>query len=110
MLLGLPIPDSVIYLIGYVTTILLIPRTIEYITTLLLKSSRRIDLRANKNSYAIVTGSSDGIGLEYARQLAKRGFNLLLISRTESKLKKIQEDLQKKYRIDVSFPYLKLSF
>ena len=40
-----------------------------------------------KGTWALVTGSSDGIGLEFARQLAREGFNICLVSRTESKLK-----------------------
>jgi 17beta-estradiol 17-dehydrogenase / very-long-chain 3-oxoacyl-CoA reductase len=34
----------------------------------------------------VVTGASDGIGKEYAVQLARKGFNLVLVSRTQSKL------------------------
>ncbi|XP_037930325.1 hydroxysteroid dehydrogenase-like protein 1, partial [Teleopsis dalmanni] len=37
--------------------------------------------------WAVVTGSTDGIGKYYARELARKGFNVVLISRTESKLK-----------------------
>ena len=33
-----------------------------------------------------MTGASDGIGLEFSTQLAKRGFSLILVSRTQSKL------------------------
>jgi len=40
-----------------------------------------------KGTWALVTGSTDGIGLEFARQLAREGFNICLVSRTESKLK-----------------------
>jgi len=36
--------------------------------------------------WAVVTGATDGIGLEYARQLAKKGLKVFLISRTQSKL------------------------
>merc|ERR1711991_901913 len=35
----------------------------------------------------------------YVEELAKRGYNVVLISRTESKLKKLGEDLEKKYNI-----------
>ena len=33
-----------------------------------------------------MTGSSEGIGRAYARELAKRGFNLVLISKPENRL------------------------
>jgi 17beta-estradiol 17-dehydrogenase / very-long-chain 3-oxoacyl-CoA reductase len=39
-----------------------------------------------KGSWAVITGASDGIGKEFALQLSRKGFNLLLISRTQSKL------------------------
>jgi 17beta-estradiol 17-dehydrogenase / very-long-chain 3-oxoacyl-CoA reductase len=40
------------------------------------------DLFGGANEWALVTGASEGIGEEYALQLAKSGFNLVLISRT----------------------------
>ena len=36
-----------------------------------------------KTSYALVTGASSGMGLEFARQLARRGYNLLIVSNEE---------------------------
>ena len=33
-----------------------------------------------RNTFAIVTGASSGMGLEFARQLAQRGYNLLIVS------------------------------
>jgi len=41
---------------------------------------------AGRGAWAVVTGSTDGIGKEYAKQLAKRGFNIFLISRNEERL------------------------
>jgi 17beta-estradiol 17-dehydrogenase / very-long-chain 3-oxoacyl-CoA reductase len=35
---------------------------------------------------SVVTGATDGIGKEYAKELARHGMNIVLISRTESKL------------------------
>uniref|UniRef100_A0A915E267 Uncharacterized protein n=1 Tax=Ditylenchus dipsaci TaxID=166011 RepID=A0A915E267_9BILA len=38
--------------------------------------------------WAVITGSTDGIGLAYAFELAKKGFELVLISRSQEKLEK----------------------
>lgn len=37
----------------------------------------------------MVTGATDGIGKEFALQLAKAGFNVVLASRTAEKLKAV---------------------
>ena len=36
-----------------------------------------------KESWALVTGGSDGIGLEMCNELARQGFNICMISRNE---------------------------
>lgn len=41
----------------------------------------------------MVTGSTDGIGRAYAEYFAKMGFNVVLISRTQSKLDTVAEDI-----------------
>jgi len=40
-----------------------------------------------------VTGSTDGIGRAYAQELARRGVNIVLISRTEEKLRATAADI-----------------
>jgi 17beta-estradiol 17-dehydrogenase / very-long-chain 3-oxoacyl-CoA reductase len=42
----------------------------------------------------VVTGATDGIGLEFVRQLAKKGFNVLLISRSAEKLSGIALEVE----------------
>eukprot|EP01120_Amphizonella_sp_Union-15-10_P016439 TRINITY_DN8682_c0_g1_i1.p1 TRINITY_DN8682_c0_g1~~TRINITY_DN8682_c0_g1_i1.p1 ORF type:complete len:320 (-),score=38.62 TRINITY_DN8682_c0_g1_i1:15-974(-) len=44
-------------------------------------------------SYAIVTGASDGIGKEFALQLASRGWNIVLISRNQQKLEDVAKEI-----------------
>lgn len=50
-----------------------------------------------KGSWALVTGASDGIGKEFSLQLASKGFNVFLVSRTESKLAELATEIEKKY-------------
>lgn len=37
------------------------------------------------DSWAIITGATDGIGWGFSQKLAKIGFNIIMISRTEQK-------------------------
>ncbi|EZF74931.1 3-ketoacyl-CoA reductase [Trichophyton soudanense CBS 452.61] len=49
-----------------------------------------------KGSWALVTGASDGIGKEYAHQLARAGFNILLVSRSADKLAAVAGEICEK--------------
>ncbi|KAJ2062943.1 hypothetical protein GGI17_002109 [Coemansia sp. S146] len=48
---------------------------------------------ADKGYWAVVTGCTDGIGKEIALQLGDMGYNLLLLSRTQSKLNDVEQQL-----------------
>ena len=50
--------------------------------------------RYGRGSWAVVTGATDGIGKAIAMDLASRGFNIVLISRTLSKLNSVAEEIQ----------------
>lgn len=48
---------------------------------------KRFEYKTNGGKYwAVVTGSTDGIGFEFARQLAAKNYNILMISRNAQKL------------------------
>jgi short-subunit dehydrogenase len=51
----------------------------------------------HSNAYALITGSSDGIGFAFAHELLSRGFNVILHGRNEKKLAGIKSDLLKQY-------------
>lgn len=52
--------------------------------------------------YAVITGASSGIGLEFARQLAEKGYPLILTARNGEKLKKEVENLNAEYEIIIA--------
>lgn len=43
--------------------------------------------------YAVITGASAGIGREFAKQLSKQGYSLVLVARRKARLKKLAEQL-----------------
>lgn len=49
-----------------------------------------------QGSWAVITGASDGLGKEFALQLARSGFNILLVSRTASKLATLEDEIKAK--------------
>ncbi len=53
----------------------------------------RLAGRYGRGSWALVTGASDGLGKAFAQELATHGFNLLLVSRTQTKLDRLKAEL-----------------
>ncbi|KAL6444121.1 hypothetical protein ACFW04_001810 [Cataglyphis niger] len=54
---------------------------------------KTVDLRTKFGEWTVVTGSTDGIGKAYAKELAKRNINLILISRNLEKLESTKEEI-----------------
>ncbi|CAG2111835.1 unnamed protein product [Medioppia subpectinata] len=50
------------------------------------------------NTWAVITGATDGIGKAYAKRMAQMGYNLLIISRNEDKLNKTKDEILSKYK------------
>lgn len=44
-------------------------------------------------NYAVITGASAGLGTEFAKQLAKKGYKLILTARREDRLRSLAESL-----------------
>lgn len=49
--------------------------------------------------WAVITGCTDGIGRQYAFQLAARGLNIVLISRTPEKLMAVAAEIEQRHQV-----------
>jgi len=51
--------------------------------------------------WALIAGASEGIGAAYARQIAKKGLNLVLIARRREPLSALAQEITHTYAVDV---------
>ena len=50
-----------------------------------------------KNSYAVITGASSGIGEEFVKRLAREGYKIILVARRKERLEKTKEKTDTTY-------------
>ncbi|KAJ2624879.1 hypothetical protein GGI25_001782 [Coemansia spiralis] len=80
---------------GMMVTIFFLLRIIDILCDLWVRSPVPIkSFGADKGYWAVVTGCTDGIGKELALQLGQHGYNLVLLSRTKSKLDGVRRELE----------------
>lgn len=59
--------------------------------------------------WALITGASGGLGADFARELASRGCNCVLVARRASRLKELAAELARDYGIEIEVITLDLS-
>jgi len=64
-------------------------------------NTKRFNLieRYGEGSWALVTGASRGLGLEFCHQLAGEGFNVVMAARSKSLMEKEAEEISTKYKV-----------
>ena len=63
-------------------------RTITYLVRMYFGTPVTVE-RYGQDSWAVVTGASDGIGKGVCMELAARGFNIVLIARNITKIEEV---------------------
>ena len=67
------------------------------------------DFQERYGPWALITGASSGMGVEFARQLADQGLNLVLAARRETRLRRLSEDLMTNAGVKVRIVVVDLS-
>src|SRR4051812_26033277 len=95
------IPLKLFTSIGIASTSLLALKTLRFIHIYTRPSSIQRYLYphpiTNHPPWALITGSSDGIGKAYAQALASKGFNIILHGRNPVKLETLRQSMQESY-------------
>ncbi|CAH1393137.1 unnamed protein product [Nezara viridula] len=55
---------------------------------------------SQKGQWAVITGATDGIGKAFAFKLAEKGMDIVLISRTKTKLESVAQEIETKYKVN----------
>ncbi|KAF1998785.1 NAD(P)-binding protein [Amniculicola lignicola CBS 123094] len=101
---------SAILLAGIVAIIQPIFGAFRVLLSLFVLRGEPLTQHAPRGTWALITGASDGIGKEFALALAAKGYNLLLVSRTSSKLESLSSEITTKYESKISVKTLAMDF
>ncbi|KAI9677708.1 MAG: hypothetical protein M1829_002480 [Trizodia sp. TS-e1964] len=82
---------------GSSAVVLYMDQFISSNSNLVAFGAHALDYYRQADSWALVTGASDGIGKEYALQLAQKGYNIILVSRTAAKLDALAAEIDVEY-------------
>ncbi len=81
--------------------LLLFGGTIFWLSLFHIKSNPMDPRKAGIGKYALITGATSGFGYEFARLFASHGYNLVLVARSEEKLRQSAVDLTQAFLVQV---------
>ena len=58
------------------------------------------NFREKYGEWALITGASSGIGLEYSKQLAAKRLNVALVARRTDRLEALSEEIKREYGVE----------
>jgi 17beta-estradiol 17-dehydrogenase / very-long-chain 3-oxoacyl-CoA reductase len=67
--------------------------------------TKRYSFKPQKDSYALISGASDGIGKEFAMQLAKKGYNVVIMARSKDKLEQVAQSVKEAGKEAIVIPF-----
>ncbi|KAH7397934.1 hypothetical protein BKA64DRAFT_673152 [Cadophora sp. MPI-SDFR-AT-0126] len=92
------LPLRVFTTLGIASTSLFTFKALRFIYTYIRPSSimryHHLQPLTSQTPWALITGSSDGIGKSYASLLASKGFNIILHGRNPAKLETLRQSMQ----------------
>ncbi|KAL8150108.1 hypothetical protein V2J09_019916 [Rumex salicifolius] len=89
-----PMWFSVIFAFGLLAALRTLLRVLKWVYVSFLRPAKNLK---KYGSWAVVTGSTDGIGKGFAFQLARKGINLVLVGRNPEKLRDVSDSIRAKY-------------
>lgn len=91
-------------IIGFAIFLFYLLKTTKFLVkSLFLKPANLKYLYHTPNSWALITGASDGIGKEFSIKLASLGFNVCLLARNKEKTEKVVSEIKSNFpQIEVS--------
>ncbi|CAD8064378.1 unnamed protein product [Paramecium sonneborni] len=93
------IPQKLVWLYGtYRFMQIILPKVSSVAIHLLWNSNLQ---RQYGNGWAIVTGGGNGLGKAYAKELAKMGYNIIIIGRTLENLNQTKLQIEREFNVQV---------
>ncbi|KAJ8076913.1 hypothetical protein PM082_001336 [Marasmius tenuissimus] len=98
-----PWPAAFLLAVGSLSIVKVVYRTLSVILqTFVLPGTSLKRFGAKKGAWAVITGATDGIGKEFAFQLAKSGYNVFLVARNTQLLGVTAKDIAAKYSVSTN--------